>query len=91
MPKIKTDTPKSTNARKINLLIMKVVKIASQHFRSGRRELPLHGLDECYPIESNSIGSYLLFVIGLWIKRNEFCFYMVPMIELYNQADIQFQ
>jgi len=28
MLKIRTDTPKSTNARKMNLLIMKVVKIA---------------------------------------------------------------
>jgi hypothetical protein len=62
MPKIKTDTPKSTNARKINLLIMKVVKIACQHFRSGRRQRPLGDIDKCYPIESNSIGK--VFGIG---------------------------
>jgi hypothetical protein len=38
MPKIKTETPNSTNARNINLLIIKVVKIACQHFGRGRRE-----------------------------------------------------
>jgi hypothetical protein len=44
MPKIKTDTPKSTNARKMNLLIMKVVKIVCQYVRSGRRRPPLQDI-----------------------------------------------